>query len=99
MDTVVSVLVGICAILVIFFVLWDVFEVIILPRRVSRRIRLTVLIYLLTWRPWSVLARRMHNDGRREVFLSFYGPLSLILLLAVWMIGLIVGFEIGRAHV
>ena len=92
MDNIVSVLVGICAILLIFFVLWDVFEVIILPRRVSRRVRLTVLIYLLTWRPWSALARRMHNDGRREVFLSFYGPLSLILLLAVWMIGLIMGF-------
>src|SRR5579883_1971808 len=94
MERSISVLAGLCAILLIFFVLWDVFEVIILPRRVSRRLRLTVLIYLITWKPWSALARRMHNDGRREVFLSFYGPLSLILLLVVWMVGLIVGYAL-----
>jgi hypothetical protein len=92
MVNVVSVLVGICAILLIFFVLWDVFEVIILPRRVSRRVRLAVLIYLLTWKPYAPIARRMRNEGKRESFLSFYGPLSLILLLVVWMIGLIMGF-------
>src|SRR5258706_3926359 len=92
LDRTSSILVGICAILLIFFVLWDVFEVIVLPRRVSRRIRLTVLIYLLTWRPIASIARRMHNEGRRESFLSFYGPLSLILLLVVWMVGLIMGF-------
>ena len=92
MDKVLSLLVGICSILLIFGILWDVFEVIILPRRVSRRVRLTILIYLLTWKPWSLIARHMRNDGRREGFLSFYGPLSLILLLVVWIIGLIVGF-------
>jgi hypothetical protein len=92
MDKVLLVLVGICSVLLIFGILWDVFEVIILPRRVSRRVRLAVLIYRLTWRPWSAIARRVRNDGRREGFLSFYGPLSLILLLVVWMIGLIMGF-------
>jgi voltage-gated potassium channel Kch len=92
MDRAISIPVGICAILLIFFVLWDGFEVIILPRRVSRRIRLTVLIYLLTWGPYASIARRMHSDGRRESFLSYYGPLSIILLLVVWMVGLIMGF-------
>ncbi|HLH62556.1 MAG TPA: potassium channel family protein [Ktedonobacteraceae bacterium] len=94
MERTIAVLAGLCAILLISFVLWDVFEVIILPRRVSRRLRLTVLIYLITWKPWSAIARRMHNAGRREVFLSFYGPLSLILLLVVWMVGLIVGYAL-----
>ena len=92
LDRTSSILVGICAILLIFFVLWDAFEVIVLPRRVSRRIRLTILIYLLTWRPYASIARRMHSEGKRESFLSYYGPLSLILLLVVWMAGLIMGF-------
>ena len=90
----ISVLAGLCAILLIFFVLWDVFEVIILPRRVSRRVRLTTLIYLVTWKPWASIAQHMRSDGRRESFLSFYGPLSLIVLLAVWMVGLIVGYAL-----
>ena len=79
-------------------VLWDAFETIILPRRVTRRIRLTRLFYLATWRPWSALGRRLPPSARREGYLSFYGPLSLILLLGVWAIGLIFGFgllEVG----
>src|SRR5258706_8013145 len=92
LDRTSSILVGICAILLIFFVLWDAFEVIVLPRRVARRIRLTIVICLLTWRPYASIARRMHSEGKRESFLSYYGPLSLILLLVVWMAGLIMGF-------
>jgi hypothetical protein len=72
-------------------VLWDAFETIILPRRVSGRIRLTKLFYSTTWHPWragaSLLPRRP-----RDAFLSFYGPLSLILLLALWAIGIVLAF-------
>ena len=57
-------------VVIIFFVLWDVFEVIVLPRRVSRRIRLTILIYLLTWRPYASIARRMQSPGVRATSLS-----------------------------
>jgi hypothetical protein len=94
MDKIISVIAGISAILLIFGILWDVFEVIILPRRVSRRVRLTVLIYAITWGPYSAIVRRIRNEGRREGFLSFYGPLSVILLLVVWMTGLILGFAL-----
>ena len=73
-------------------VLWEVFETIILPRRVTRRVRVTRALYLLTWWPWSGLAVRMRNNRRREKLLSFYGPLSLMFLLAVWAIGLLIGF-------
>ena len=37
-------------------------------------------------------ARRLRNTRKRETAFSFYGPLSLILLLAVWAGGLVVGF-------
>src|SRR5262249_28485231 len=78
---------------VIFFVLWEAFETIILPRRVTRRFRLTRFFYIYTWRPWSKAAKLL-SGRRRESYLSFYGPLSLILLLVVWAAGLIVGFAL-----
>src|SRR6266516_6407206 len=76
----------------ILIVLWDAFEVIILPRRVTRKFRLARLFYRSTWKPWAKLSRQWAPGNRRELFLSFYGPVSLILLLGVWACGLILGF-------
>jgi len=82
---------SICLILI---VLWDAFEVIILPRRVTRRFRLARLFYRSTWWPWKIVAGRMRKRARREVFLSFYGPISLVFLLSVWAAGIILGFAL-----
>src|SRR6266571_388894 len=76
----------------ILIVLWDAFEVIILPRRVTRKFRLTRFFYRSTWKPWRALGRQMTAGNRRELFLSFYGPVSLLLLLGIWACGLILGF-------
>ena len=73
-------------------VLWDAFEVVVLPRTVTRRVRLARLYFRGTWRPWARIARRFDLDNRRERFLAIYGPLSLIGLLTVWAVGLIFGF-------
>src|SRR5690349_23284106 len=80
------------AVMLIFAVLWDAFETIILPRRVRRQVRLTLIVYKLTWGPWSAIARRIRNGGVRESFLSVFGPIALIFLLVVWAIALILGF-------
>jgi len=80
--------------LIIVLILWDSFETIILPRRVTRPLRLTRLFYQLTWIPWSALGRRMRVSRRRENFLSFFGPLSLLMLFGVWAAGLIIAFAI-----
>src|SRR5438552_3527014 len=76
----------------ILTVLWDAFEVVILPRRVTRKFRLARLFYRSTWRPWSWAARRIENKSQRELYLSFYGAVSLVFLLFVWAAGLILGF-------
>jgi Ion channel len=86
--------VGIIGIIVVAVVLWEVFETIILPRRVTRRLRVTRTLYLITWWPWSGLARRLRSDRQREKLLSFYGPLSLMFLLMVWAVGLLIGFAV-----
>lgn len=73
-------------------VLLDAFETIILPRRASGKIRLTRLFYLITWRPWSAVVGRFQNRRMRETGFSFYGPLSLLFLMALWAAGLVFGF-------
>ncbi|HEY1647731.1 MAG TPA: potassium channel family protein [Terracidiphilus sp.] len=75
-------------------VLLDAFQTIILPRRATGRFRITRLFYVLTWRPWRFFAQRLHHPRKRETVLSFYGPLSLILLLVVWASSMVVGFAL-----
>jgi hypothetical protein len=84
----------IIGILLILLVAQDGFETVVLPRRVSRKFRLTRLYYGTSWQLWSMLARRMRKGSRRDQYLSYYGPLSLLLLLAIWGIGFIVGFAL-----
>ena len=84
----------VAGLILLLTILWDAFETIILPRRVTRRVRLTRYFYRFTWIPWSAVARRIRAGNRREAFLSFYGPLSLLLLFAVWAIGLILSFAL-----
>jgi len=70
----------------------DAFQTIILPRRATGRVRLTRIFYIFTWPPWVFFANRMHHPRKRETAFSFYGPLSLILLLALWAALLLFGF-------
>jgi hypothetical protein len=78
--------------LIVAVVLWESFETIILPRRVARRFRFTVLVYRMTWFPWRAIAHLFRKTKSRETFLSIYGPLSLLFLFAVWAAVIICGF-------
>jgi Ion channel len=80
---------------VIAIVLWDAFETVILPRRVTRRFRLARLFYRSTWRAWLAFTA-LATGHRRETLLGFFGPLSLLVLFAFWATGLIIGF--GLLH-
>ena len=68
----------------ILIILWDAFETIILPRRVTRRLRLTSVFYGTMWMICSGMVRAMRNRKRREKYLGTFGPLSLLMLLALW---------------
>jgi hypothetical protein len=80
--------------LCLFAVLLDAFQTIILPRRAVGRFRLTRIFYIVTWRPWVFFARRLHHLRVRESAYSYYGPMSLIFLLAMWAGGMVVGFAL-----
>lgn len=82
----------IAGVAVFLVVLWDAFEAIILPRRVTRKFRLTRFYYLFTWKTWKLYARLIHSRKYRDTFLGFYGPISLLFLIGVWAVGLVFAF-------
>lgn len=84
----------IAGVALILTVLWETFETIVLPRRVTRQFRLTRFFYRSTWLPWSALALKLKSKKNRETLLAFYGPISLLLLFVVWAIGLLLGFAL-----
>jgi hypothetical protein len=77
-------------------ILWDTFEVMLLPLPIRRHLRFVMLFLRGTWRAWRFIARSVLSLDRRERFLGIYGPLSLVLLIAIWVALLIVGF--GLIH-
>ncbi len=82
----------IAGVVVFLVVLWDAFEAIILPRRVTRKFRLTRFYYQFTWKSWKLYARLITSRKPKEAFLGFYGPMSLLFLIGVWAIGLVLAF-------
>lgn len=79
---------------IVLLVLWEAFETIILPRRVSRRFRLTRAFYRATWLPWRAVGRILPPGRRRESFLSVFGPISLLALLIVWGVLFVFAFTL-----
>ncbi|HXY55479.1 MAG TPA: potassium channel family protein [Nitrospirota bacterium] len=87
-------LVFIMGVAIILIVLWDAFETVVFPRRVTRRIRLVRLFYRTSWRLWRATARAVSKGKQQENLLSYFGPLSLPLLLGFWAFMLIFGFTL-----
>src|SRR5258708_1193072 len=83
-------------VVLIVFILLDALETVVLPRRAMNPLRITALFYRLTWTPWAAIGHHIHSARRRENFLAVFGPLSVILLLGVWAIGLVFGFALLR---
>ncbi len=89
--TVLSLIAGVALIAI---VLWDAFETIVLPRLVTRRIRLTRIYFKYMWMAWAAVSRSISSRKHRENFLGFFGPLFMLLLILLWATGLIMGFAL-----
>ncbi len=79
---------------ILWMVLLDAFETMVLPRRVLRNFKLTAYFYRRTWIPWRRIAGWIKSTSRQQNFLGYFGPLSLIVLLGFWAAGLILGFAL-----
>src|SRR4030095_5520466 len=84
-------LAGVAATAWLLIVLRDAFETIVLPRRVRRRFRLTSLFYRSTWRLWRGAASRLPGN-LQDGALGWFGPLSLLMLLALWAFSIVFAF-------
>src|SRR4051794_26676712 len=81
----------IVSLLLIWFVLLEAFETLVLPRRIERRFRATRVFYRTLWGLWTRIANAVKPEAR-DNFLAFFGPLSLLLLFAAWAVSLIACF-------
>lgn len=94
MNTHVSIVAVVFGLIILWAVLLDAFETVVLPRRVTRHFKLTAWFYRRTWIPWRTAAEHIKTTSRQQNFLGYFGPLSLILLLGFWAAGLILGFAL-----
>src|SRR5215471_2621779 len=85
--------VTVVGILLIAIVLWEAFETLVLPRRVSRRVRLTRFYFRFSWNVWKSIGRN-RSGPLKESYLGVYAPLSLLWLFAWWAAGVAVGFAL-----
>jgi len=79
--------------LVIVLVVIDVVATLLVTQGNAGWWRPTRLLYASTWPAWRYLAKRL-PDGAREPFLSLYGPLSMLMLLIVWLAALLLGWAL-----
>lgn len=93
MATFSPLLAALAGLFLILLIAWEGFETIILPRSVTRQLRITRLFYKLSWPISAALAKRLPSHGS-ALSLSYFGPLSLPLLLIFWAFGLILGFAL-----
>ena len=75
-------------------ILQDAFEVMLLPRRVQRRVRLVRYFFRGTWTVWREIGGTIPAGPRREKFLGVYGALSMVVLFAAWALALISAFAL-----
>jgi Ion channel len=92
-----TLLVTLFAVALIVATLWDTFETMVLPRRVTRRFRFARVFVRGLWELWLLAARRLRSRRPRESLLSLFGPLTLIMLLATWATLLVIGFGLLQA--
>ena len=75
-------------------VLIDAFEVVLLPRRVQHGFRLSRFFYRISWSIGRTAARLLPPGWGRTEILSAFGPLSLVVLVVLWAVGLIFSFAL-----
>jgi hypothetical protein len=88
------VVIGTLGFVLLIAILWDAFETVILPRHVRRAFRIARFFYRTSWRIWSLIARHIRMPKRREAYLSYFGPLSLLTLIGFWALALVLAFAL-----
>jgi hypothetical protein len=76
--------------------LLDVFESVIVPRSVGRRLRISFYVWRGCWSAWPALGWIGHRDDaeKREDFLALFAPFMLVGLMLVWTVFVLLGYAL-----
>jgi Ion channel len=78
--------------LILIAVLHDLFQSVVLPRPSIGRWRISQLTLRPLWASWRWLGARLRRIDRRENWLATFGPVAVIALLGMWVVGLTVAY-------
>lgn len=73
-------------------ILFDVFASVLVPRPIRGALVRSSYLIRFTWRAWREVLVGAQPPARRELLLSIFAPLVMVMLLCVWVFGLILGF-------
>jgi Ion channel len=76
----------------VWIVLRDLFIGVIVPRPARGSLRPSNLLIKWSWHSWRWIGNRSSDVLTREARLGAFGPAALIMLLAAWVVGLIIGY-------
>jgi hypothetical protein len=79
---------------VVFYILNDVFQSVVVPRPTPARYRLTRWVVRPGWRTWRAIGLRAGSSGDRERILGVFAPLVVVVLLVLWLSGLVLGYAL-----
>ena len=85
--------------LLVFLVLWDTFETIVIPKLIERRFRLSTVYARSVWRAWHWLIDRLPEGGVKSAALMSFGAFSIIFLFIVWAAALVFSFALVHAGI
>jgi len=85
------IVVGIAGALLVILMLLEIFLAFLVPQRVRRGPRIVRTVRDLGWTPWRWLGRRL-PERAADTMLGLYGPLSLVVNLALWLLGMVIGY-------
>jgi hypothetical protein len=77
---------------IVVIVLFDVFATVIVPRPVPGTLLLSSYLRSAMWHGWRSAFLAVQPAVRREMLLSFFAPLFILTVLAIWLGALIFGF-------
>ncbi|HEV7466855.1 MAG TPA: hypothetical protein VGP96_11160, partial [Candidatus Dormibacteraeota bacterium] len=80
--------------LIILATLYDLFDSVVLPRPSVGRLSPSLALLRGMWWAWRWLGTRSSQPNRREAILAVYAPLAVLVLLAVRMVALVVGYAL-----
>jgi hypothetical protein len=90
----ISALAIILGVVLVVSVLADVVNTLVTTTTSQWKWWLTRILYRRSWRMVAAIGRRIENPDRRERFYSTFAPISVLVMLTVWVVQQIVGFAL-----